>query len=253
MKLTLLQTDIAWRQPQENIRRARELMAREPGSDLYVLPEMWATGFDTAPQAAGETAAEALAAMQEMAAAGGCCVAGSMAVSEGGRLFNRFYMVRPDGSAVHYDKRHLFGYGGEATNFSAGRERVVTECCGVRILLQTCYDLRFPVFARNRGDYDLALYVASWPESRRTAWDTLLRARAIENQCFVAGVNRTGCDPAASYNGGSALVDAYGATLLDLGRTPAAATATLDLERLRRFREKFPVLADADRFAVEAE
>ncbi len=250
MKITLLQTDIRWHEPQENFCAARRLMADAPGSDLYVLPEMWATGFDTALTPNEAEGAAILDMMRRMAAEGGCHVLGSIAMSEGGRLYNRACFVNPDGGATFYDKRHLFSYGGEDRTFTPGRERVIVDCRGVRILLQTCYDLRFPVFSRCRGDYDMIVYVASWPASRREAWTALLRARAIENQCYVAGVNRTGSDPLAAYDGGSLLVDAYGHTVLDLGADETAQTATLDMERQQKFREKFPALADADDFSL---
>lgn len=252
MKLTLLQTDIAWNDAEANIATAERLMDLAPGADLYVLPEMWATGFDPAPTASTAAAAvRALDWMRHAAAYRRCAVAGSLAVEAEGQMRNRFYFVTPD-DVRHYDKRHLFTYGGETAHYSPGRERVVVDWAGTRILLQVCYDLRFPVFARNRGDYDLLLYVANWPESRQAVWDTLVRARAIENQCYVAAVNRAGSDPACAYAGGTACIDAYGHTVAHAGTdgTEAVVTAETDLERLRRFRAKFPVLADADTFTV---
>ncbi len=250
MKITLLQTDIRWHEPQENIRTARRLMAVHPGSDLYVLPEMWATGFDTALPADNAEGVAILDVMRQLAAERDANVLGSIAMSDGGRLYNRACFVRPDGETTFYDKRHLFSYGGEDRTFTPGHERVIVDCRSVRILLQTCYDLRFPVFSRCRGDYDMIVYVASWPASRREAWTTLLRARAIENQCYVAGINRTGNDPLTTYDGGSLLIDAYGRSVLDLGTTETAQTATLDMERQEKFRKKFPVLGDADNFSL---
>ncbi len=255
MKITLLQTDIRWNDAAANIAEAERLMAGHPGSDLYVLPEMWATGFVTSPD--GETARQSAAALEWMirtARDRRCHMAGTLAVSEAGTFRNRFYMVGPDGPADFYDKRHLFTYGGETDGYTAGRRRVVATCCGVRLLLATCYDLRFPVFLRNRGDYDGIVCVASWPRSRQDAWDTLLRARAIENQCFVAAVNRVGADPACEYGGGTTWVDAYGRTPggLPLYGQQAAVSFTPDLARQEAFRAKFPVLADADAFSLEA-
>lgn len=261
MHLHILQTDIHWHDVARNIATAERLIesvATETDKDsptLFVLPEMWATGFDTAPRPAQDIADEhraALSWMQRAAQAHQAFLAGSIATrGEGGQLFNRFYLVRPDTTFATYDKHHLFSYGGERHAFTAGQERVVIGCGPWRILLQICYDLRFPVFARNRNDYDLILYVANWPDSRRQAWDTLLRARAIENQCYVCGVNRTGSDPLCTYSGGSALVDAYGRTLLDPGTAETAASAHIDLDSLHRFRAKFPVLHDADSFRLE--
>lgn len=250
MRIALLQTDI---KPDvaANMDEASHMMDTT-AADLYLLPEMWATGFDTSPTDATDAAGrEALAWMERTAKERACCVGGSLAVREEGVFRNRFFFVRPDGTAAHYDKRHLFTYGGEPAAYAAGRQRVIVEAGGLRLLLLTCYDLRFPVFSRSAGgDYDVAVYVANWPASRQGAWETLLRARAIENQCYVCGVNRTGTDGACRYAGGSAAVDAYGRTVLDLGAAPGAAAFEPDVEALRRFRHKFPVLADADAFSL---
>lgn len=227
-------------------------MNGEVGSELYILPEMWNTGFDTSDRIRSLMSADdgALKWMRKNARERNCAVAGSVAVVEDDRIFNRFYLVKPDGSTIHYDKRHLFGIGGENRTFTAGHERTICELNGWRILLLTCYDLRFPVFARNRNDYDMMICVASWPESRQAVWQTLLKARAIENQCFVCGVNRTGHDPLCHYAGGSVIIDAYGRELLNLGDGEKAGTAETDLYALRSFRQKFPVLDDADEFTL---
>lgn len=262
MHIHLLQTDIRWHDTDGNIAAAERLIETaaatpEDGAPtLFVLPEMWASGFDTTPRPTLEMAEAhrtALSWMQRTAQAHRAFVAGSIAAcDEGGRRFNRLYFVRPDTTFATYDKRHLFGYGGEPEAFAAGQERVVVSCGPWRILLQICYDLRFPVFARNRNDYDLIVYVANWPDSRRLAWDTLLHARAIENQCFVCGVNRTGSDPHCTYSGGSALVDAYGRTVAEAGPAETLVSAHIGLDDLRRFRKKFPVLDDADSFRIES-
>ena len=189
--------------------------------------------------------------MQRKAAERNCAIAGSVAVQENGKYYNRFYFVHPDGTVQHYDKKHLFTYGGEDKQFTAGTERVVVHYRGVRILLEVCYDLRFPVWSRNLGDYDMILYVASWPTPRVDAWSALLRARAIENQCYVAGVNRMGTDPACEYSGGSAIIDPYGKTMAECPWScESEATAEIDMEKLAAFREKFPVLDDADSFSL---
>jgi predicted amidohydrolase len=157
------------------------------------------------------------------------------------------YFVRPDGTFDYYDKRHLFSYAGENKDYVAGDRRVVVELCGVRFMLQVCYDLRFPVFVRNHKDYDAIIYVANWPKKRRDVWQTLLKARAIENQCFVVGVNIVGSDKNCDYVGDSVIIDAYGNAIAEC--TPemvGTAAAELDMEALNRFRKKFPVLDDAD-------
>jgi predicted amidohydrolase len=256
MKIALLQTDIAWSNPKENIRRAQQMVEEIGPADLYVLPEMFSTGFATEPKGIAEPVdSDTLRWMKQVAAERSAAVAGSVAVEEtderegGVRYCNRFYFVHPDGRVEHYDKHHLFTYGGEHLRFSPGQERVVVEYMGVRILLQVCYDLRFPVFARNHAEqpYDLALYVASWPTSRLEAWNILLRARAIENQCYVAAVNRVGEDPACKYSGGTAIIDPYGRVMerCDDGCVQFVR-ADIDLKTLNAFREKFPVLKDAD-------
>ena len=160
--------------------------------------------------------------------------------------------MRPDGSYDYYDKRHLFTFAGETDQYVAGDRRVVTEWRGVRFLLQVCYDLRFPVFSRNHGDYDAIIYVANWPARRRDVWQTLLKARALENQCFVVGVNIVGSDKVCEYMGDSVIINAYGQIIASC--TPAkaeVAVAELDLEEQWRFRQKFPVLDDADMFTLQ--
>ncbi len=248
MKITILQRDIEWANPSVNINRADEAIDRNPGSDIYVLPEMFSTGFCTNPEGIAESDnSETLQWLKRKAAAIDAAIAGSVAVTKDGKFYNRFYFVKPDGSVTHYDKKHLFTYGGEHKRFTAGNERVVVEFRGVRILLEICYDLRFPVWARNRGDYDMILYVASWPTPRVSAWSALLVARAIENQCYVAGVNRVGNDPACQYCGGSVVIDPYGKTIVACtDNLECEATATIDIEALQAFRAKFPVLNDAD-------
>ena len=248
MKITILQRDIEWANPSVNINRADEAIDRNPGSDIYVLPEMFSTGFCTNPEGIVESDnSETLQWLKRKAAAIDAAIAGSVAVTKDGKFYNRFYFVKPDGSVTHYDKKHLFTYGGEHKRFTAGNERVVVEFRGVRILLEICYDLRFPVWARNRGDYDMILYVASWPTPRVSAWSALLVARAIENQCYVAGVNRVGNDPACQYCGGSVVIDPYGKTIAACtDNLECEATATIDIEALQAFRAKFPVLNDAD-------
>lgn len=248
MKITILQRDIEWANPSVNINRADEAIDRNPGSDIYVLPEMFSTGFCTNPEGIAESDnSETLQWLKRKAAAIDAAIAGSVAVTKDGKFYNRFYFVKPDGSVTHYDKKHLFTYGGEHKRFTAGNERVVVEFRGVRILLEICYDLRFPVWARNRGDYDMIIYVASWPTPRVSAWSALLVARAIENQCYVAGVNRVGNDPACQYCGGSVVIDPYGKTIATCtDNLECESTATIDIEALQAFRAKFPVLNDAD-------
>ena len=248
MKISIIQTDIFWADPQANAVRADEAIANNPGADLYVLPEMFSTGFCTRPEGVAEPSeGRTLTWMKCKAASTGAALAGSVAVCEDGKYYNRFYFVKPDGSVTKYDKKHLFTFGGEHEHFTAGSQRVVVEWKGVRILLEICYDLRFPVWARNRGDYDMIIYVASWPTPRVEAWKALLTARAIETQCYVAGVNRVGADPSNEYCGGSRIIDPYGKIMAQCrDGVEEVVSAEIDMNLLEAFRGKFPVLNDAD-------
>lgn len=248
MKVCIVQHDIVWQNPTENIRRMDELLNQAPKADMYVLAEMWATGFGDKPQ---EDPIEAMLWMIRKSRELGVAIVGSLPVKLNNYWANRLYFAQPDFTLLHYDKRHLFSPGGEKECFAAGQERVVVRWGGVRWLLQVCYDLRFPVFSRNQDDYDVALYVANWPEKRRRVWDTLLHARALENQCYVVGVNRVGSDPQCDYDGGSVVVDAYGRTVASCqDGCEGMAVAELDLEQLAAFRKKFPVLNDRDHYTL---
>jgi predicted amidohydrolase len=255
MKVCIIQQDIAWGDPETNLKHLDALLAGAPEADLYVLPEMFTTGFATLPGAAVEKEPCAgLAWMQRKAAELDAAIAGSIALeipADAGKCANRFFFVRPDGTCEHYDKRHLFGYGGEGERFIAGGRRIVVEWRGVRFLLAVCYDLRFPVWLRNRDDYDAVIFVANWPGVRRFAWDTLLRARAIENACYVLAANRVGSDPACEYDGGSAFIGPYGETIAAApDKEEAAVAGEIDLGHLADYHGKFPVLEDADSFEL---
>ena len=255
MRIAIVQHNIIWAQPAENMRRLCLLIGRQQKADLYVLSETFTTGFlakGTDDKAMHDNGQQALDWLKQQAAEHDAAFAASIATADNdGKLRNRLFFVRPDGTYDFYDKRHLFGYAGETDAYAAGQERVITEWRGVRFLLQVCYDLRFPVFSRNRQDYDAAIYVANWPVQRMDVWHTLLKARALENQCFVVGVNRIGKDPACDYCGGSAVIDAYGKTIVQcMDNEEAIATADLDMEQLLRFRKKFPVLQDKDGFTL---
>ena len=247
MKISIIQPDIVWADVNENIRKADAALDSQPGADLYIFPEMFSTGFCTFPEGIAESDGQTLQWMKTKAARVNAAIAGSVAIQENGKYYNRFYFVKPDGSVCQYDKKHLFTFGGEHERFTAGDKRVVVEYKGVRILLEICYDLRFPIWARNRGDYDMILYVASWPTVRVNAWKSLLVARAIENQCYVAGVNRVGADPTNEYSGGSMVIDPYGniVSACEDG-LEMTASAEIDMDMLEAFRTKFPVLNDAD-------
>ena len=243
MKVTAIPMDIVWANPEKNIEQAQQLIQHAEVSDLYVLPEMWATGFVMEPLgiAEEENDSKALAWMRDFALINGCAICGSLAVRiADGTYRNRFYFVTPD-DVIFYDKHHLFRHGREHLFYHPGDSPVIARWQGMRFLLQTCYDLRFPVFSRSgrAGEYDAIIYVANWPSSRQLAWDTLLRARAIENQCYVIGVNRTGFDPNTHYEGGSAIIS-------PLGKASESLTAELSLDALGKMRDRFRVLEDRD-------
>ena len=249
-KVACCQFDMAWESVADNLRRAEVFVALTE-ADLVVLPEMFATGFGADPERAAQTAEGSVVDwMRKMSQRYGHVLAGSVIVRTERGFANRLLFVRPDGSVEWYDKRHLFSLGGEDERFVAGDSRRVVEWRGMRFLLTVCYDLRFPVWCRNRGDYDAILCVASWPAARREVWRTLLRARAIENQAYVIGVNRTGSDPQCRYAGDSAIIDFRGDTLCEADDAEGIFAASLDRRALDRFRAKFPVWRDADDFRL---
>lgn len=256
MRVSLVQTNIVRRSPEANFRSIETVFSGiAPHSDLYVLPEMFPTGFVTEPEGIAESDMRSLEWMKNKAAEHGCAIAGSVMVEEDGRYYNRLYFVRPNRTVVHYDKRHLFSPAGENLHYTPGRNRVIVEYMGIRFLLLVCYDLRFPVWIRNRGDYDAILIVASWPDSRRMAWDILLKARAIENQCYVIAVNRQGSDSKNFYSGGSYIINPLGEITVaapDANEKPMSCiTYELDISDLEtKYRLSFPVLKDGDDFEL---
>ena len=253
MKVKLFQQDIIWGDPEANRRHLDSLIDANPGADLYVFPEMFTTGFATMEGATVEESdGPVLEWMKEKARRMDAAIAGSVALRTGEKCANRLFFVTPDGAVVWYDKRHLFYYGGEGTRFESGKERVVVNYRGVRFLLLICYDLRFPVWIRNRNDYDVILIVANWPVARALAWNTLLQARAIENQCYVLGCNRVGKDPACVYSGYTKVINPYGEVIASVPEnSEGVASAELDLEFLRTYATNFPVLDNADKFKMD--
>lgn len=277
LRVTLIQADTVWHDPVANRERlAAAIAAAVPSdaraaaasTDLIVLPETFTTGFSNEALSRAEgMEGPTVAWMRAQAAAHDAAITGSVQIREGAAVFNRLLWVTPDGAVAHYDKRHLFRMSGEHERYAAGRERLVVTWRGWRVLPLVCYDLRFPVYSRNRvvpgaADagasaalaYDLLLYVANWPSVRQTAWRTLLRARAIENLAYAVGVNRTGVDGhGLVFAGGSAACDFLGETVVELPEGIGTATATLDRGALATHRERFPAHRDADGFELKAE
>lgn len=257
LRVSLIQTDLHWQQPDKNRAMLEQLIRPLAGkTDLIVLPEMFTTGFSMAPELSAEPEAEDTRAwMKALASDVDAAITGSVAtqLERGGEVdyVNRLLFISPDQHA-YYDKRHLFRMGGEHEHYQAGSERKLIEYRGWRILPAICYDLRFPVFLRNRNEYDLMLCVANWPAPRRLPWRTLLQARAIENLCFVAGVNRIGTDGnGLNYSGDSMLVDFKGLAVIDGAiEQPFVETQVLSVESLEKFRAVFPAHLDADEFEL---
>jgi len=265
LRITLVQADTRWHDPAANCRlHAATLDGRRGTTDLVILPETFTTGFSNAAVATAESMdGPAVAWMRDQARTLDAAVTGSIQIRDGDAVYNRLIWATPDGAVRHYDKRHLFRMAREQEVYAAGAERLVVEFRGWRICPLVCYDLRFPVFSRNRIlaqregelhlDYDLLLYVANWPAPRHEAWRTLLRARAIENLACVAGVNRAGSDGNGHpYLGGSAVIDALGRYAVECDAQPQVHDATLSLSALREFRRRFPAYLDADDFTMRA-
>lgn len=255
LNITIVQADLHWHDAGANrLAIGQTLDELNDATDLIVLPEMFTTGFTMDAPAQAETMnGESVKWMSQFANEKNAFVCGSLIIEENGEYFNRFICVDPAGDISIYDKRHLFRLADEHKHFSPGTDFVTFEVKGWRVCPMICYDLRFPAWSRNRDDYDLLLYVANWPNRRHLAWETLLRARAIENLSYVAGVNRTGVDGNnLPYDGGSAIIDFLGQDVENLGKSAGTATATLNLDQLKKFREKFAFHKDADTFSIDA-
>jgi predicted amidohydrolase len=261
LRISLVQGDTRWHDPAGNREYYGDLIASLHGlTDLVLLPETFTSGFsnDAIDQAEGADG-PTLAWMREQARALDAAVTGSVQVRDGDSVFNRLFFVTPDGAVQKYDKRHLFRYAREHERYAAGSQRLTVEWRGWRICPLVCYDLRFPVFSRNRFDverkggldYDLLLYVANWPSARSYPWKTLLRARAIENLCFVAGLNRVGTDGnGLHYTGDSAVIDFLGHPLSECADREVVSTTTLPAAELLAHRERFPAMLDGDQFML---
>jgi predicted amidohydrolase len=254
INVCLVQADLVWEKIDANLKALDRMLEKLPdGTDLVALPETFSTGFTMQSDrfAEGEDG-KALSWMLKTAREKNIYMTGSLIIRERQRIFNRLYWVSPQGVEGYYDKRHLFRLGREDEHFVPGEARKVFTLGDFRILPQICYDLRFPVFARNQGDYDVLLNVANWPAPRQQVWDVLTRARAIENQCYFLGINRAGIDGLGTvHTGGTCAIDPMGSIMQKLDKQAGILTCTLDLNKLRNYREKFPVWKDADRFELD--
>lgn len=252
--LALIQTSLHWQNKVANFQAFNQLIPQVKGADLILLPEMFTTGFSMEPQGLADTPeGESLNWLREKAKEANAAICGSLIVQENRSYYNRLYFVFPDGEYEIYNKRHLFTLAGEEKVYSPGKEKLIVNFRGWRINPQVCYDLRFPVWCRNTVDFDLQFFVANWPARRSTAWKTLLKARSIENMCYVAGLNRIGDDGNGVYHSGDSAV--YNALGDKISKTKpgevSCETVTLSAEELTKTREKFAFLNDRDAFELK--
>lgn len=254
MNIGLFQQDIIWLDLESNFAKIEQQLIDNPSLNLLVMPEMCTTGFVTMPSTSQlPTSDEAIARLKVLASQYDTALCGTFAICNEGKYYNRACFVTPQGEVYTADKRHLFAPGGEAKFYQHGNERAVAEYMGIRFLLLVCYDLRFPVWSRYTETlpYDIIIYMANWPLQRQLAWETLLPARAIENQAFVIGVNRIGEDLFCKYQGGSRAIHPYGHILASCPDNEECLTTFIpDMEKLRDFRGKFPSQIDADKFEI---
>ena len=274
LTITIIQTDIEWENKSANLLKLGEkINSFSEKTEIVVLPEMFSTGFSMQTKQLAETMdGNTVHWMKEVAARKKVILTGSLIIEDNGHYYNRLIWMLPNGQLGYYDKRHLFGLCNEDQYYSPGNKRLIASVKGWKINLQVCYDLRFPVWARNRAiedgkkmieeevvskgefpkpspEYDVLIYVANWPEKRRNAWKTLLAARAIENQCYVVGVNRVGQDGnSLSYSGDSLAIDPMGEALYHVADKEEVHTITLHKEKLEEVRNKLPFWKDGDSF-----
>ena len=253
--ITIVQTDIRWEEKEANLQHYTRLISGiQDEKEIIVLPEMFSTGFSMAPERLAEDmSGPTLQWMKDTARAQRVILTGSLIIEDEGRYFNRLVWMQPDGEFRCYDKRHLFGYADEDAHYSGGSKKLITQVKGWRICPLICYDLRFPVWARNApgSEYDVLLYTANWPERRSLAWKTLLQARAIENQAYCIGVNRIGEDgKGIAYSGDSSAFDPLGGLIWQSSHKEAVHTVKLNRQMLEDTRSHFPFLRDADKFLI---
>ncbi len=269
LNITTIQANLHWEDKKANLEMFEEkINSVQDKMEVVVLPEMFSTGFSMKPEILAETMeGPTVQWMKKITAAKNIILTGSLIIEEEGSYFNRLIWMLPNGQFGYYDKRHLFAYAEEDEHYTAGRKRLVSSVKGWRIHLLVCYDLRFPVWSRQSSparqsdgdgnsafnpEYDVLIYVANWPERRIHAWKTLLQARAIENQCYVVGVNRTGIDGNnITYSGDTMIVDAMGEILYTKSNDENIHTTSLQKEKLDEIRNKLPFLKDADKFFIE--
>lgn len=252
LRIAAFQMNIAWEDASTNLTKV-EKWVNQVDAELVVLPEMFATGFSMSPTKIAEPiSGEIVNRMQALSKSSGKAIISSIAIKEQNKYYNRLFFFTPEGKYWTYDKRHTFRMGGEHLKYESGHERLVVNYRGLRICPLVCYDIRFPVWSRNRGDYDVLIYIASWPDVRNHAWQCLTRARAIENQCYCVGVNRCGDDPQNHYTGETVILDFMGLPIAQADPDKEhMIVAEISLDKLNEFRESFPAYLDADQFLIQ--
>ncbi len=254
LKIALVQTSLVWENHSANLELMNKHLAKIIAADVIVLPEMFTTGFSMEPARLAEKMdGKTMQWFAQKAKEKNAVITGSFIAEESGKYFNRLIWMRADGSFETYDKRHLFSMAGENIQYTEGRKKLIIKVKGWKICPLICYDLRFPVFSRNvQNEYDVLLYTANWPEVRNHAWKSLLPARAIENQCYVAAINRVGMDgKTLHYSGDSMVLDFFGKPLAtaNVGKEEIVE-AVLKFEDLENFRKAFPAGLDQDKFEI---
>jgi omega-amidase len=252
ISVSLIQHNIDWENKESNLDFYQSQIDKIETTDLIILPEMFTTGFTMNPKPFSESMnGLTVRWMKDNASKNDSAICGSIIIEEDGKYFNRFIWVNPDGSIHHYDKRHLFSLGGENESYTPGDVKLIIEYKGWKICPLVCYDLRFPVWSRNSEEYDLLIYVANWPSKRKFAWKSLLVARAIENQCYVIGVNRVGEDNnKVYYSGETSLINSMGETMYIKSHDEDLYTTTLSKPDLLKVRKQLPFLNDKDNFKI---
>ncbi len=250
IKIAVVQTPLHWEDVDANLTMFSEILSNAQQADIYVLPEMFTTGFSMQPEKfAKESYNKGSEWLKQTAKDKQAAIVGSIMVEDGGRYYNRLLFATPNGKNFSYDKKHLFSLGNEQEHYTAGNAPLTIEYLGWKIRPLICYDLRFPVWSRNTNDYDLLIYVANWPQKRIQHWRSLLIARAIENQCYVVGCNRIGNDAnGVAHNGSSIIVDYSGDTLHEDSQNPIVLYQELSKNLLSKYKKHFPFLSDRDSF-----
>jgi omega-amidase len=251
LKIAIVQSDIIWESPEANLKKYSQLIDNIDSTDIIILPEMFTTGFSMQPEKLNESIdGVSVNWMKKVAQQQNAAVLGSLIIKENNHIFNRAFWVFPDGKIEKYDKRHLYTMGQEHLHYSPGKDKLIVEFRGWKFCPLICYDLRFPVWSRNQESYDVLIYMANWPSPRHHVWKNLLIARAIENQTYCFGVNRTGTDGTGlKYLGDSAMVSPRGFADF-MGDKESAKTFEISYSELHNFRKIFPLLNDRDEFQI---